>query len=52
VKSSRHESVGAVLKSWLLNGAGKVMGSQSLSLVCGAGDGCSYGWVPIGLSHL
>ena len=31
MKSSRHESVGAVLKSWLLNGAGKVMGSQSLS---------------------
>jgi hypothetical protein len=41
-----------VVQSWLLNGAGKVTGSQSLSLTCGAGNGCSATWVPIGLSHL
>ena len=38
--------------SWLLNGTGTVIGSQHLSLHCGAANGCSATWVPIGLSQL
>ena len=36
------------LQVWLLNSAGTVLGTQSLSRRCGPSDGCSSAWKPVG----
>jgi hypothetical protein len=35
------------VSSWLLNGAGKINGVQTLNQRCGASNGCSASWTPI-----
>ncbi|MBV9227213.1 MAG: VCBS repeat-containing protein, partial [Acidobacteriaceae bacterium] len=37
------------LQAWLLNSTGAVTGTQSLSRQCGASDGCSQNWKPVGV---
>jgi Tol biopolymer transport system component len=40
------------LSSWLLNGAGRVIGYQALTRGCGRANGCSQNWYPLGLAGL
>src|SRR5262249_59282370 len=37
------------VSTWLLNGAGTVIGYQTLNKLCGATNGCSSRWTPIGV---
>src|SRR5450755_807188 len=41
-----------VVSSWLLNGAGTVLGTQALTYKCTAASGCSSRWQPIGLGDV
>jgi hypothetical protein len=41
-----------VVSTWLLNGAGTVMGAQNLDWHCDAASGCASQWQPIGLATL
>jgi hypothetical protein len=41
-----------VVSSWLLNGAGTVMGKQDLTWHCDVASGCASQWQPIGLATL
>ena len=41
-----------VVSSWLLDGAGHVLGTQPLSYTCTAASGCSGQWHPIGPSFI
>jgi hypothetical protein len=40
------------VSTWLLNGAGTVMGAQNLDWHCDAASGCASQWQPIGLATL
>jgi hypothetical protein len=40
------------LSSWLLDGAGTVIGYQALTRGCGRANGCSQNWYPLGLAEL
>jgi hypothetical protein len=42
------DPVSGNVTSWLLNGAGTFIGSQTLSWQCSAASGCSSTWRPIG----
>jgi FG-GAP repeat len=41
-----------VVGSWLLNGSGRVLGTQDLSWKCTASSGCSSQWHPVGIGDM
>lgn len=46
-----HQNSGEV-SSWLLNGGGTVLGTQSLSWRCSYDSGCAREWYPVGVGDL